>query len=149
DKSNAKRLMREAGVPCVPGYDGEDQSPETLRREADRLGYPLMIKASAGRGGRGMRIVESPEAFAAALASAESLAAKAFGNDLVLRERVIGIPRHRESQRLADAAGNAIRLGERDWSIQRRHQEIVEEAPGAGITPELRAPMGEAAVKAA
>ena len=149
DKSNAKRLMREAGVPCVPGYDGEDQSPETLRREADRLGYPVMIKASAGGGGRGMRIVESPEAFAAALASAKSEAANAFSNDHVLLERVIVNPRHIEIQIMADSAGNAIHLGERDCSIQRRHQKIVEEAPGVGITPELRARMGEAAVKAA
>ena len=149
DKANAKRLMRDAGVPCVPGYDGEDQSPEALRREADRLGYPVMIKASAGGGGRGMRIVEAPDAFAAALASAKSEAANAFSNDHVLLERVIVNPRHIEIQIMADSAGNAIHLGERDCSIQRRHQKIIEEAPGVGITPELRARMGEAAVKAA
>ena len=149
DKANAKILMRRAGVPCVPGYDGEDQDPAVLREAAARVGYPVMIKATAGGGGRGMRIVNTPAEFDAALASAKSEAAHAFGSDRVILERVIINPRHIEIQVVADSAGNAIHLGERDCSVQRRHQKVIEEAPGVGISASLREQMGSAAVKAA
>ncbi|MDB5796167.1 MAG: 3-methylcrotonyl-CoA carboxylase [Paucimonas sp.] len=149
DKANAKILMRGAGVPCVPGYDGENQDPGALRAAATRIGYPVMIKATAGGGGRGMRIVASPDAFDAALASAKSEAAHAFGSDRVILERVISNPRHIEIQVVADSHGNAIHLGERDCSVQRRHQKVIEEAPGPGVGASLRERMGTAAVDAA
>jgi geranyl-CoA carboxylase alpha subunit len=149
DKANAKILMRRAGVPCVPGDDGVDQDPAALHAAAARVGYPVMIKATAGGGGRGMRIVHSPAQFGAALASAKSEAANAFGSDRVILERVIHNPRHIEIQVVADCAGNAIHLGERDCSVQRRHQKVIEEAPGVGISEALRERMGTAAVTAA
>ncbi len=148
DKAGAKALMTAAGVPCVPGYQGEDQSPDRLAAEAARIGWPLMIKATAGGGGRGMRLVAGPEGFAAALGSARSEAKGAFGDDTVLLERAILRPRHIEIQILADRHGNAIHLGERDCSVQRRHQKLVEEAPSPAVTPELRARMGEVSVAA-
>jgi len=149
DKAAAKVAMRAAGVPVVPGYDGEDQDETRMALEAGRIGWPLMIKAVAGGGGRGMRLVARPEDFVAALRSARSEARSAFGDDRVLLERAIVEPRHVEIQILADRHGNAIHLGERDCSVQRRHQKLIEEAPSPAVTPELRARMGEAAVRAA
>ena len=147
-KADAKRRMAEAGVPCIPGYDGVDQSPERLCTEAARVGYPLMIKACAGGGGRGMRLVERADDFDAALASAQSEALNAFGDASVLLERAVLRPRHIEIQVLADRYGKAIHLGERDCSVQRRHQKIIEEAPSPAVSPELRARMGAVAVQA-
>jgi len=148
-KSAAKSLMAEAGVPVVPGYHGEDQDPDRLAREAEASGYPVLIKAVAGGGGRGMRAVTRPEDFAAALESARREAEGAFGDGRVLLERYVSQPRHIEVQVFADSHGNAVHLFERDCSIQRRHQKVIEEAPAPGMTPERRAAMGEAAVAAA
>ena len=148
NKAGAKRLMIEAGVPCVPGYQGEEQGEARLAREAERIGYPVMIKAVAGGGGRGMRLVAAREQFAEALRSAQSEAKNAFGDDTVILERAIVEPRHIEIQVFADRHGNAIHLGERDCSVQRRHQKVIEEAPSPAISPELRARMGAAAVAA-
>jgi geranyl-CoA carboxylase alpha subunit len=149
DKAGAKALMRKAGAPVTPGYDGEDQRGEALAREAERIGFPVMIKACAGGGGRGMRLVERGPDFAAALASAQSEAQTAFGDSRVLLERAIVAPRHIEIQIVADRYGNCIHLGERDCSVQRRHQKIIEEAPSPAVSDDLRARMGEAAVAAA
>ncbi len=148
-KIEAKRRVREFDVPVVPGYDGDDQSLGTLRTEAARVGFPLLIKASAGGGGRGMRVVETLDAFDEALDAAKREALAAFGDDAVLLERYLRDPRHIEFQVLADAHGTTIHLGERECSIQRRHQKIVEEAPSVALSPELRAKMGAAAVRAA
>jgi 3-methylcrotonyl-CoA carboxylase alpha subunit len=148
-KIEAKRRVREFNVPTVPGYDGDDQSQSRLREEADRIGFPLLIKASAGGGGRGMRVVEAIDAFDESLSAAKREALAAFGDDAVLLERYLREPRHIEFQVLADAHGTTIHLGERECSIQRRHQKIVEEAPSVALTPELRAEMGAAAVRAA
>lgn len=147
-KAGAKKLMMDANVPCVPGYQGEDQSEERLVREAEHIGFPVMIKATAGGGGRGMRFVGSAEDFTAALRSARSEAESAFGDPEVILERAIINPRHIEIQIMADRYGNAVYLGERDCSIQRRHQKVVEEAPSPAVSPELRARMGEVAVNA-
>ncbi|MEO5738868.1 MAG: biotin carboxylase N-terminal domain-containing protein, partial [Variovorax sp.] len=133
-KAGAKQLMQAAGVPVVPGYAGADQSDARLAAEADRVGYPLMIKATAGGGGRGMRLVEAPARFAELLRSARSEAMSAFGDDEVLLERAIVEPRHIEIQVLADRHGHAIHLGERDCSVQRRHQKIIEEAPSPAVS---------------
>jgi 3-methylcrotonyl-CoA carboxylase alpha subunit len=149
DKSSAKTLMERAGVPLVPGYHGADQSPATLQEAAGRIGYPVLIKASAGGGGKGMRVVERPEDFPAALASAQREALSAFGDDRVLVEKYLQRPRHIEMQVLADRHGNTLHLFERDCSVQRRHQKVLEEAPAPGMTPERRRRMGEAAVAAA
>ena len=148
-KIEAKRRVREFDVPVVPGYDGDDQSPARLRDEAASIGFPLLIKASAGGGGRGMRVVEKIDDFNESLEAAKREALAAFGNDAVLLERYLRRPRHIEFQVLADAHGNVIHLGERECSIQRRHQKIVEEAPSVALTPALRAEMGAAAVRAA
>ena len=148
-KAGAKDLMAAAGVPVVPGYTGEDQSPDTLQREADRIGYPLMIKAAHGGGGKGMRIVRSAAEFATNLQSCQREAANAFGRDRVLLERYIEHPRHIEIQVFGDSHGNAIHLGERECSAQRRYQKVLEESPSPFLTPELRARMGAAAVLAA
>ncbi len=148
-KIEAKRRVREFDVPVVPGYDGDDQSLSRLRDEAERIGFPLLIKASAGGGGRGMRVVDSLEQFDEALEAAKREALAAFGSDEVLLERYLRRPRHIEFQILADAHGNTIHLGERECSIQRRHQKIVEEAPSVALLPQLRAQMGAAAVRAA
>ena len=129
NKARAKDLMAAAGVPCVPGYQGPDQSDERLKAEGQRIGFPLMIKASAGGGGRGMRLVTSADDFANGAARARSEAAGAFGSDELILERAIGDARHIEFQIFADQHGNLIHLGERDCSIQRRHQKVVEEAP--------------------
>jgi 3-methylcrotonyl-CoA carboxylase alpha subunit len=148
-KIEAKRRVREFDVPTVPGYDGDDQSLATLRREAERVGFPLLIKASAGGGGRGMRVVESLDRFDESLAAAKREALAAFGDDAVLLERYLRDPRHIEFQILSDEHGTTLHLGERECSIQRRHQKIVEESPSVALTPELRAKMGAAAVRAA
>jgi len=148
-KIEAKRRVREAGVPVVPGYDGDDGSPERLRAEAATIGTPLLIKASAGGGGRGMRVVDDLAAFDAALASAKREALASFGDDAVLLERYLRNPRHIEFQILADAHGTTLYLGERECSIQRKHQKVIEEAPSVALDPALRARMGAAAVAAA
>jgi 3-methylcrotonyl-CoA carboxylase alpha subunit len=148
-KIEAKRRVRTFDVPTVPGYDGDDQSQATLHARAHEIGFPLMIKASAGGGGRGMRVVESLARFNEALESAKREALAAFGDDSILLERYLRDPRHIEFQILADAHGATIHLGERECSIQRRHQKIVEEAPSVALTPKLRAEMGAAAVRAA
>jgi len=147
-KAAAKRLMLGAGVPCVPGYDGDDQSQQRLAVEAERIGYPLMIKAVAGGGGRGMRLVNSASEFADSLRAAQSEAQHAFGDGAVLLERAIVEPRHIEIQVLADRHGRAIHLGERDCSVQRRHQKLIEESPSPAVSAELRERMGAAAVAA-
>ncbi|MBV8067188.1 MAG: 3-methylcrotonyl-CoA carboxylase [Candidatus Eremiobacteraeota bacterium] len=148
-KIEAKRRVRAFDVPTVPGYDGDDQSAATLRAQAEGIGFPLMIKASAGGGGRGMRLVASADRFAESLESAQREALAAFGDGSVLLERYLREPRHIEFQILADHHGRTIHLGERECSIQRRHQKIVEEAPSVALSTELRAEMGAAAVRAA
>jgi geranyl-CoA carboxylase alpha subunit len=148
NKAGAKERMIRAGMPCVPGYQG-DQNEARLSEEAARIGYPVMIKAVAGGGGRGMRLVTAATDFRAALSSAKSEARSAFGDDVVLLERAVVNPRHIEIQIFADRYGNAIHLGERDCSVQRRHQKVVEEAPSPAVSQALRAEMGAAAVKAA
>ena len=148
-KAESKQLMEKAGVPLVPGYHGTDQNPELLQSEADRIGYPALIKASAGGGGKGMRLVEKREDFAAALASCQREAINSFGNDAVLIEKYVLRPRHIEIQVFGDTQGNVVYLFERDCSVQRRHQKVLEEAPAPGMTPALRQKMGEAAVAAA
>ena len=148
-KAESKRLMDKAGVPLVPGYHGGDQNPELLQREADGIGYPVLIKASAGGGGKGMRLVEKSEDFAAALASCQREAINSFGNDAVLIEKYVLRPRHIEIQVFGDSHGDCVYLFERDCSVQRRHQKVLEEAPAPGMTEALRKQMGEAAVAAA
>jgi geranyl-CoA carboxylase alpha subunit len=148
-KRKAKIAMAAAGVPCVPGYDGEDQSDATLTAEAVRIGFPVMVKASAGGGGRGMRLVHRAEDLAEALRGARAEALSAFGSGELILERALIAPRHVELQVFADSHGAVIHLGERDCSVQRRHQKVIEEAPSPFVTPELRAAMGAAAVEAA
>ena len=148
-KAESKRLMEAANVPLVPGYHGADQDPALLKREADRIGYPVLIKASAGGGGKGMRAVYSADEFDAALASCKREAINSFGDDAVLIERYVQKPRHIEIQVFGDSHGDCVYLFERDCSVQRRHQKVLEEAPAPGMTPERRAQMGEAAVAAA
>ncbi|MSQ62376.1 MAG: acetyl/propionyl/methylcrotonyl-CoA carboxylase subunit alpha [Betaproteobacteria bacterium] len=149
DKSAAKRLMEKAGVPLVPGYHGKNQDAAFLKKEADRIGYPALIKASAGGGGKGMRIVQDGDGFAAALESAKREAKSAFGDDRVLVEKYLERPRHIEVQVFGDTHGNVVYLFERDCSVQRRHQKVLEEAPAPGLTGRQRREMGEAAVAAA
>ena len=148
-KAESKQLMATAGVPLVPGYHGADQDPALLQREADSIGYPVLIKASAGGGGKGMRAVDKSEDFAAALASCQREARNSFGDDAVLIERYVQRPRHIEIQVFGDTQGNYVYLHERDCSVQRRHQKVLEEAPAPGMTPALRQQLGEAAVAAA
>jgi acetyl/propionyl-CoA carboxylase alpha subunit len=148
-KDAAKKLMAEAGVPTTPGYLGEDQSPEHLEAEAARIGYPVLIKAVAGGGGKGMRKVEAAADFAAALAGAKREAQASFGDDKVLLETYVARPRHIEVQVFADRHGNAVHLYERDCSLQRRHQKVIEEAPAPGMDDATRAAVTGAAVKAA
>jgi 3-methylcrotonyl-CoA carboxylase alpha subunit len=148
-KAAARMLMREAGVPIVPGYDGADQDPARLFDEARRIGFPVLIKASAGGGGRGMRIVPEAGAFAAALAAARREATSAFGDDQVLIERYLERPRHIEVQVFADRHGSVLSLFERDCSIQRRHQKIIEEAPAPGLAEKARDAIARAAIAAA
>jgi 3-methylcrotonyl-CoA carboxylase alpha subunit len=149
DKAAAKALMERAGVPLVPGYHGEDQQPALLAREAGRIGYPVLIKAAAGGGGKGMRIVRSAAGFAAALEGARREAGSAFGDSRVLLERYLERPRHIEVQVFGDTHGNLVHLYERDCSVQRRHQKVLEEAPAPGLSPERRRALGEAALAAA
>jgi 3-methylcrotonyl-CoA carboxylase alpha subunit len=148
-KDAAKRLMQDAGVPVTPGYLGEDQSPGRLKKEADRIGYPVLIKAVAGGGGKGMRRVDSAAAFAEALASCRREAASAFGDDRVLIEKYIASPRHIEVQIFGDRHGNIVHLFERDCSMQRRYQKVIEEAPAPGMNDVTRGALTAAAVKAA
>ena len=148
DKIAAKRLMAGAGVPVVPGYNGDEQSGEHLRAEAERIGTPLLIKAAAGGGGRGMRVVSDFSDFPGLLDEARREAQASFGDDRVLLEKVIAHPRHIEFQIFGDTRGNVVHLFERECSIQRRHQKIIEESPSPALTPELRAKMAEAAVRA-
>jgi 3-methylcrotonyl-CoA carboxylase alpha subunit len=148
-KSAAKQLMEKANVPLVPGYHGDNQDAGFLQEQADRIGYPVLLKASAGGGGKGMRVVESSEAFKDALASCKREAISSFGDDKVLAEKYLQRPRHIEIQVFADTHGNCIYLFERDCSVQRRHQKVLEEAPAPGMSAERRAAMGEAAVAAA
>ncbi|HJR73878.1 MAG TPA: acetyl/propionyl/methylcrotonyl-CoA carboxylase subunit alpha [Luteimonas sp.] len=148
-KAGAKELMAAAGVPVVPGYTGEDQSPDLLQREADKIGYPLMIKAAHGGGGKGMRIVRGAGEFLPNLESCQREAKNAFGRDRVLLERYVEQPRHIEIQVFGDAQGNAIHLNERECSAQRRYQKVLEESPSPFLTPEMRSAMGAAAVLAA
>ena len=149
NKAEAKRRMIEAGVPCVPGYEGRDQADAAFVKAADEIGFPVMVKAAAGGGGRGMRLVERKDQLLAGLASARSEAQNAFGSDELILEKAVRQPRHVEIQVFGDAHGNVIHLGERDCSVQRRHQKVVEEAPCPVMTPGLRDMMGEAAVEAA
>ncbi|MFE9085523.1 biotin carboxylase N-terminal domain-containing protein [Brevundimonas sp. NPDC003935] len=148
-KDAAKALMIAAGVPVTPGYMGEDQRPQSLRAEADAIGYPVLIKAVAGGGGKGMRRVDAAEDFLDGLQSCRREAAAAFGDDRVLIEKYIPSPRHIEVQVFGDLHGNVVHLFERDCSLQRRHQKVIEEAPAPGMTPEVREAVCAAAVKAA
>lgn len=148
-KDAAKRLMIDAGVPVVPGYLGDDQDAAHLAKEADKIGYPVLIKAVAGGGGKGMRRVDDAKEFKAALEGAKREAASSFGDDRVLIEKYLTQPRHIEIQVFADSHGGAVHLFERDCSLQRRHQKVIEEAPAPGMTPDIRAAMGDAAVTAA
>lgn len=148
-KSAAKTLMEKAGVPLVPGYHGEEQAPEFLQRQADTMGYPVLIKASAGGGGKGMRIVTQSKDFIAALASCKREAIASFGDDKVLIERYLQKPRHIEIQVFSDTHNQHVYLFERDCSVQRRHQKVIEEAPAPGMTDARRQEMGEAAIAAA
>ena len=148
-KSEAKKLMGAANVPLTPGYHGDDQDPTLLHKEANAIGYPVLIKAAAGGGGKGMRLVEKTEDFPDALAACKREAISSFGDDHVLIEKYITKPRHVEIQVFADTLGNCVYLFERDCSVQRRHQKVLEEAPAPGMTLERRRQMGEAAVAAA
>jgi len=148
-KSAAKALMEKAGVPLVPGYHGDAQEPARLEKEAGRIGYPVLIKASAGGGGKGMRVVNHAAEFAEALAAAKREAASSFGDDRVLVEKYLARPRHIEMQVFADMHGACLHLFERDCSVQRRHQKILEEAPAPGMSAERRKQMGDAAIAAA
>ena len=148
-KSEAKKLMEAAGVPLTPGYHGDDQDPAWLHQQADAIGYPVLIKAAAGGGGKGMRLVEKSEDFIDLLASCKREASSSFGDDHVLVEKYITKPRHIEIQVFGDTHGNVVYLFERDCSVQRRHQKVLEEAPAPGMTLERRAAMGKAAVDAA
>ena len=148
-KAESKQLMEKAGVPLVPGYHGSNQDPALLQAEADRIGYPVLIKASAGGGGKGMRAVDQSADFMAALESCKREAINSFGSDAVLIEKYVQRPRHIEIQVFGDTHGHCVYLHERDCSVQRRHQKVLEEAPAPGMTPELRQQMGLAAVAAA
>ncbi|MEB3243423.1 MAG: acetyl-CoA carboxylase biotin carboxylase subunit [Cyanobacteriota bacterium] len=149
DKATAKRTMQRVGVPTIPGSEGLLSSVEAAADEAQRMGFPVMIKATAGGGGRGMRLVPSPEQLEGLFKAAQGEAEAAFGNPGLYMEKFIDRPRHVEVQVLADRFGNVVHLGERDCSIQRRHQKLLEEAPGPGLDPEVRAQMGQAAAAAA
>jgi 3-methylcrotonyl-CoA carboxylase alpha subunit len=148
-KSQSKQLMSEAGIPLVPGYHGEQQETEFLQQEAEKIGYPVLIKASAGGGGKGMRIVRQANEFVSALSSCQREALNSFGNAHVLIERYLSRPRHIEIQIFADRLGQVVHLFERDCSVQRRHQKVLEEAPAPGMTADIRQQMGQAAVAAA
>jgi geranyl-CoA carboxylase alpha subunit len=149
DKAESKRRMIAAGVPCVPGYEDADQADEKFHAAAAQIGFPVMVKASAGGGGRGMRLVHTPEDLETGLRLARSEALSAFGSDILILEKAILQPRHIEIQVFADQAGNTVHMGERDCSVQRRHQKVIEESPSPAVTPELREEMGQAAIEAA
>ncbi len=149
DKAAARKLATENGVPVIPGYQGADQEPAVLAGHADKIGYPVMVKAAAGGGGRGMRLVENPSAFQKAVESARREAERAFGNGDLILEKAIAGGRHVEVQVLADSHGNIVHLGERDCSVQRRHQKVVEESPSPAVNNRLRTEMGEAALRLA
>ncbi|MGE3993243.1 acetyl/propionyl/methylcrotonyl-CoA carboxylase subunit alpha [Pseudorhodoplanes sp.] len=149
DKATAKRIMAEKGVPCLPGYDGAAQDEATFASEADRIGYPVMLKATGGGGGKGMRLVYSEQELREGLPSAQAEAMKAFGNPQLMLEKAIVAPRHVEVQIFADTLGNVVHLGDRDCSIQRRHQKIIEEAPAPNLDPTLRQEIAQAALIAA
>lgn len=149
DKAEARRTMIDAGVPVVPGSIGALESAEEARSEAERIGYPVIVKAAAGGGGKGMRVAESADEIENTYAMARNEAAAAFNDARVYLERFVDRPRHVEIQIMGDRHGNVVHLGERDCSVQRRHQKLIEEAPSPALTPELRAAMGEAAVRAA
>jgi len=149
NKAEAKRLMRSAGVPCVPGYDGDDQSDANMLARAAEIGYPVMVKAAAGGGGRGMRLVEHPDELTGAVRIARTEARNAFASDQLILEKAIRNARHVEIQIVADNAGHTVHLGERDCSVQRRHQKLIEEAPCPALTADLREQMGAAAIRAA
>ena len=149
DKSRSKEIMTEAGVPCIPGYHGSEQDPRALEKEAERIGYPLMLKAVKGGGGKGMRICMQPDEFQSQLKSAKSEARSSFGDDVMLVEKYITTPRHIEVQVFADRHGNCVALGERDCSIQRRHQKILEESPAPNLAEDVRQDLWEKARQAA
>ncbi|HNR76858.1 MAG TPA: biotin carboxylase N-terminal domain-containing protein, partial [Parvularculaceae bacterium] len=149
DKAESKRRMIAAGVPCIPGYQDEDQSDSRLIKEAEKIGFPVMLKASAGGGGRGQRIVHGPTELKEAIASARRESESAFGDGRLIIEKAVVGARHVEIQVMADAHGACLYLGERDCSLQRRRQKVIEEAPSPAITPDIRKRMGEAAVEAA
>jgi acetyl-CoA carboxylase biotin carboxylase subunit len=149
DKAEARRTMMAAGVPVVPGSEGAIDTPEEARAEAERIGYPVIVKAAAGGGGKGMRVAESADVIEKTFTLARNEAAAAFNDPRVYIERFVERPRHVEIQVLGDRHGKVIHLGERDCSVQRRHQKLVEEAPSPALTPELREQMGQAAVRAA
>ena len=149
NKAEAKRRMFKAGVPCLPGYEGNEQNSDAMIAAAEGIGYPLMVKAAAGGGGRGMRLVKDAKALPKALETARTEAQNAFGSGELILEKAIMRPRHVEMQVFADAQGNTVHLGERDCSVQRRHQKVIEEAPCPVMTPGLRSAMGHAAVEAA
>ncbi|MFP6746625.1 MAG: biotin carboxylase N-terminal domain-containing protein, partial [Alphaproteobacteria bacterium] len=149
NKRLAKLRMAEAGVPCVPGYSGADQNDRVLLAEGEKIGFPMMVKAAAGGGGRGMRLVETAADLAAAISGARSEAENAFGSGELILEKAVAEARHVEFQIFADGHGHCLHLGERDCSIQRRHQKVVEEAPSPAVDADLREKMGAAAVAAA
>ncbi len=149
DKAKAKRAMVKAGIPCIPGYQGKDQSDTALIAAAKDIGFPIMVKAAAGGGGRGMRLVENKQDLVAAVKTARSEAQNAFGDGALILERALNQPRHIEIQIFADRHGHIVHLGERDCSVQRRHQKVLEEAPAPDITPDLRAAMGAVAINVA
>ncbi len=148
NKAQAKRYMIKAGVPCIPGYEGEDQSDTAFEAAAEKIGFPVMVKAAAGGGGRGMRLVSKPERLIKALTAARSEAERSFGSAELILEKAILEPRHIEIQVFADGQGNVVHMGERDCSIQRRHQKVIEEAPSPAVSADLRARMGATAVAA-
>jgi len=149
DKAAARRLAASLGIPVLPGYDGDDQSDEVLAREADRIGFPLLVKPSAGGGGKGMRAIDGPESLATGLAAARREARAAFGDDRLILERLLVGPRHVEIQLLFDGLGNGVHLGERDCSTQRRHQKVLEESPSPAVDSATRDAMGAAALRLA
>ncbi|MED6118472.1 hypothetical protein PIB30_118215 [Stylosanthes scabra] len=149
DKSASKRIMGAAGVPLVPGYHGNEQDIDKMKLEADKIGYPILIKPTHGGGGKGMRIVHTPDEFVESFLAAQREAAASFGVNTILLEKYITRPRHIEVQIFGDKHGNVVHLYERDCSVQRRHQKIIEEAPGPNVSPDFRAHLGEAAVSAA
>lgn len=147
--SQSKNIMTAAGVPCIPGYHGQNQAPEVLKSEAEKIGFPVLLKAVKGGGGKGMRIVRDSESFSSQLESAMSEAWNSFGNDVMLVEKYITTPRHIEVQIFADKHGNCVALGERDCSIQRRHQKIIEESPAPHLDEEVRQDLWQKARAAA